>query len=625
LTGPPRLHHRLIWKYTAVVVLLVAAAIVSVGVTELYFSYEDSKLAVTGVEADKASSAAVSIDQFIREILDDLDRVAGSPVDPDHTVRLQEFGGLLQRQQVFSELIYLDGHGRECVHAYSLEINKLETKDCSSDRSSSPAFLRAKAEGRYFGDIAFDDRDGRPHLTLAVAEHAPGAGVIVADVDLGTVTDAIDRARIGAAGYAYAVNALGELIAHPDKNLVLSHTSFAALPQVRAALSGAATARADVVTTGRDPDGNEVLSAFQRIEPAGWWVFVEEPLSVAFAPIESAIWRTALLLVVFLLVAVVTSVLLARNLVRPIESIQVAAAKIGSGALDQRIEASSRDELGALAEEFNRMAARLQASYVGLEEQVQERTRELASALGKLDEQTRELEAASDHKSAFLADMSHELRTPLNAINGFSQVLRKQLFGEINEKQAEYLDDILASARHLLALIDDVLDLAKVEAGQIELEASPFSLREALERGVVIVRERATRDDVRVSLSADPGVDSVTGDERRIRQVVFNLVSNAVKFAPAGSTVDIAASRVDGEVRVSVSDSGPGIALEDQARIFEEFGQAAAGKEQGEGTGLGLALSRRLVELHGGHIWVDSELGKGSTFVFTLPTRPGQE
>ncbi len=620
MAAPPRLHHRLIWKYAAVVVLLVAAAIVSVGVTELYFSYEDSKLAVTGVEADKASSAAVSIDQFIREIVADLEGVAGSPVDPDRVVRLQEFGGLLQRQKVFSELIYLDAHGRECVHAYSFEIDEIESSTCERDRSESPEFLRTKAEGRYFGDIAFDDRDARPHMTMAVVEHVPGAGVIVADVDLRTVRDAIDRARIGEAGYAYAVNSRGELIAHPDKNLVLAHTSFATLPQVQAALTGAATA--DVVPAGRDPYGTEVLSAFQRVDPPGWWVFVEEPKSVAFARIESAIWRTASLLVVFLLVAVVTSVLLARNLVRPIESIQVAAAKIGAGALDQRIEMSSRDELGALADEFNRMAARLEASYAGLEQQVQERTRELAGALAKLDEKSRELEAASDHKSEFLADMSHELRTPLNAISGFSQVLRKQLIGEINAKQAEYLDDILASARHLLSLIDDVLDLAKVEAGQIELEVMPFSLREALERGVVIVRERATREGVRVSFTSDPGVDTVIGDERRITQVVFNLLSNAVKFAPAGGTVDVAAVRVDGEVRVSVSDSGPGIALEDQARIFEEFQQAAAGKEQREGTGLGLALSRRLVELHGGHIWVDSEVGNGSTFVFTLPVQP---
>ena len=622
MTASAPLHHRLIWKYTAVVVLLVAAAIVSVGVTELYFSYEDSKLAVTGVEADKASSAAVSIDQFIQEILDDLNSVAGSPVDPDGSVRLQEFGGLLRRQKVFSELIYLDAHGQDCVHAYSFEIDKLQTKTCTSDRSTSAEFVRTKAENRYFGDVVFDHADARPHMTVAVAEHAPGAGVIVADVDLRTVRDAIIRARIGEAGYAYAVNSQGELIAHPDTNLVLRHTNLAALPQVRTALTGASTARADLVTTGRDPDGKEVLSAFQRIDPPGWWVFVEEPTSVAFAPIESAIWRTALLLVVFLLVAVVTSVLLARNLVRPIESIQVAAAKIGSGALDQRIDISSRDELGALAEEFNRMAARLEASYVGLEQQVQERTRELANALAELDEKSRELEAASHHKSEFLANMSHELRTPLNAISGFSQVLRKQLFGEINEKQAEYLDDILGSARHLLSLIDDVLDLSKVEAGQIDLQVAPFSLSGALERGVAVVRERATKGGVRVSLSSDPRVDTVMGDERRIRQVIFNLLSNAVKFTPAGGTVEIAAAQRDGEVRVSVTDTGPGIALEDQERIFEEFQQAAAGKEQREGTGLGLALSKRLVELHGGRIWVDSDLGNGSTFVFTLPAQP---
>jgi signal transduction histidine kinase len=218
--------------------------------------------------------------------------------------------------------------------------------------------------------------------------------------------------------------------------------------------------------------------------------------------------------------------------------------------------------------------------------------------------------------------MSHELRTPLNAISGFSQVLRKELFGEINEKQAEYLDDVLASAKHLLSLIDDVLDLSKVEAGKIELQVEPFSLPAALERGVVMVREGAASGGVRISLSSDPGMDTVIGDERRVRQVVFNLLSNAVKFTPTGGTVDVAAARFDGEVRVSVSDSGPGIAPEDQARIFEEFQQAAAGKEQREGTGLGLALSKHLVELHGGRIWVESEPGKGSRFVFTLPGSP---
>jgi two-component system, NtrC family, sensor kinase len=619
VTGPTRPHHRLVWKYTAVVVVLVTAAIVSVGVTEVYFSTEDARRAVTELEADNASAAAVAIDELMQGILDDLDSVAGPGVD-----RPLAFQGLLKREKQLTELTYLDAGGRDCVHVYSFEINKINTRTCGTGDPGRPELIGARAGQRYFGEVVVNPRDNRPHLTVAVAEHPPGQGVIVGDVDLRSVLDAVDRARIGSAGYAYAVDARGELIAHPDINLVLHHASFAELPHVRAALAGTSAELAGVITTGRNPNGQEVLSAYQRVEPPGWWVFVEEPTSEAFAPIQAAIWRTAVLLVVFLVVAVVTSVLLARNLARPIESIQTAAARIGSGALDQRIEVSSRDELGDLADEFNRMAARLEASYAGLEHDVEERTRELAGALADLDAKSRELEAASHHKSAFLANMSHELRTPLNAINGFSQALRKELFGEINEKQAEYLDDILGSARHLLSVIDDVLDLSKVEAGQIELEVAPFSLPEVLERGVVIVSDRATREGVRVALSSDPDIGTVSGDKRRITQVIFNLLSNAVKFAPSGSTVDVAAARTDDEVRVSVSDHGPGVAPEDHGRIFEEFQQAAAGRERREGTGLGLALSKRLVELHGGRIWVDSEVGKGSTFVFALPAPRSQ-
>jgi signal transduction histidine kinase len=617
--APP--HGRLIWRYVAVVGLLVAAAIISVGITEFYFSYNDSQRAVTVAEADKASSAAVSIRQFIQQITDDMGLVA-QPIanDPARTAREDSFKNLFLHQQAIRELTYLDASGAECVHTYSNEIDQINSRTCEGDRSATDEFRLARADLRYFGSVTFSSPDGRPHMTVAVAEAPPGKGVIVADVDLGSVVDAISRAQIGTAGYAYAVDASGQVIAHTSNpSLVLANTSFGGLPQVQAALTGAATSPEGVVTNGRDPNGTQVLSAYEKVDPPGWWVFVEEPLREAFGPIQAAIWRTAALLLIFILVAVATSILLARNLVRPIEAIQVAAAKIGSGAFDERIEISSRDELGALAAEFNRMAARLQASYAGLEQQVQERTQELAGALAELDTKSRQLEASSHHKSAFLANMSHELRTPLNAISGFSQVLRKGLFGEINDRQAEYLDDILASSRHLLSLIDDVLDLSKVEAGQIELQVAPFSLPATLERGVVIVRERATRGDVRISLALDPGADMVVGDERRIRQVVFNLLANAVKFTPPGGTIAITTSRAGDEVRVSVRDDGPGIAAEDQTRIFEEFQQAAAGKEQREGTGLGLALSKRLVELHGGRIWVESEPGRGSSFVFTLP------
>jgi signal transduction histidine kinase len=292
--------------------------------------------------------------------------------------------------------------------------------------------------------------------------------------------------------------------------------------------------------------------------------------------------------------ALLLGFVLAWSLVGPIERINRRLARIESGDFSRHVEVANRDELGALAANVNRMNDELRGLY-------------------------KELESASAHKSEFLANMSHELRTPLNAIIGFTQVLQQKLFGEINEKQEEYLEDIHGSANHLLALINDVLDLSKVEAGQVELEKAPFSLREALERGVVMVRERATKGGVSLTLEPDPSVELVTADERRIRQVVFNLLSNAVKFTPAGGSVDVRSAQVNGEVLVSVADTGPGIALEDQERIFVEFQQTDLGQEQREGTGLGLALSRKLVELHGGRIWVESELGKGATFTFTLP------
>jgi signal transduction histidine kinase len=297
-----------------------------------------------------------------------------------------------------------------------------------------------------------------------------------------------------------------------------------------------------------------------------------------------------------LVLALLLGFVLSWSLIGPIQRIDTRLAAIASGDFSGHVDVVNRDELGPLATNVNRMNDELRRLYT-------------------------ELEAASRHKSEFLANMSHELRTPLNAIIGFSQVLRDEMFGEVNEKQAEYLDDIVSSGNHLLALINDVLDLSKVEAGQVELEIAPFSLRDALERGVVMVREWATRDGVSVDLVADPDADVVEGDERRIRQVIFNLISNAVKFTPAGGAIDVDSSRVNGEVRVAVSDTGPGVAPGDRERIFDEFQQAEAGLDQREGTGLGLAVSKRLVELHGGRIWVESELGKGSTFVFTLPVR----
>ena len=234
----------------------------------------------------------------------------------------------------------------------------------------------------------------------------------------------------------------------------------------------------------------------------------------------------------------------------------------------------------------------------------------------------RQLEAASRHKSEFLANMSHELRTPLNAILGFSEVLAERMFGEVNEKQAEYLQDILSSGRHLLSLINDILDLSKVEAGRLELELGRFHLPTALDNALTLIRERATRHGITLTQTVDERLGDIVADERKVKQILLNLLSNAVKFTPEGGRVGVTATAAEDVITIAVSDTGIGIAPEDQAAIFEEFRQV--GREDArkqEGTGLGLTLAKKFVELHGGRIWVQSQVGQGSTFSFTLPVR----
>jgi signal transduction histidine kinase/putative methionine-R-sulfoxide reductase with GAF domain len=241
----------------------------------------------------------------------------------------------------------------------------------------------------------------------------------------------------------------------------------------------------------------------------------------------------------------------------------------------------------------------------------------------EIEEKSHQIEAANRHKSEFLANMSHELRTPLNAIIGFSEVLQEKLFGELNEKQAEYTSDILTSGQHLLSLINEILDLSKVEAGRMELELASFDLPLAIDNARTFVRERAVKHGITLDVDVDDRLGEYVGDERKIKQILLNLLSNAVKFTPEGGRISITANKVDDGVEISVSDTGIGIAPEDQPKIFEEFRQVGSDStHKVEGTGLGLTLAKKFVELHGGKIWVESELGKGSTFTFTLPEKP---
>jgi signal transduction histidine kinase len=278
--------------------------------------------------------------------------------------------------------------------------------------------------------------------------------------------------------------------------------------------------------------------------------------------------------------------------------------EIAAGDFSKQVDVRNRDELGALADHLNRMSAELGQLY-------------------------RQLEAANRNKSEFLANMSHELRTPLNAIIGFSEVLIEKMFGELNDKQLDYLRDIHASGHHLLTLINDILDLSKIEAGRMELDLTRFDLTELLESSLTLVRERASRHGLNLELKVDDAMGEWVADQRKVKQVVINLLSNAVKFTPAGGSVTLRTrllpatdGSTGGTAEIAVIDTGVGIAADQQALVFEEFRQAGGDHlRKSEGTGLGLALAKRFAELHGGTIRVESVLGEGSTFAFILPER----
>ncbi len=288
-------------------------------------------------------------------------------------------------------------------------------------------------------------------------------------------------------------------------------------------------------------------------------------------------------------------------------------AKLEDKVVELEAEITARKKT---EEERSRLYEEVKTLNLELEEKVKERTKEL-------EETVQAAEVANRAKSDFLAGMSHELRTPLNAVIGFSQVLQEQYFGKLNEKQVEYVTDILESGQHLLSLINDILDLAKIEAGKMELELSKVIIKDLLGSSLIMIKEKALAHGISLDIDTTGDLEGleIMADERRLKQVMFNLLSNAAKFTPDGGAIRVESWKEGKELIISVSDTGIGIASEEQEKIFEEFYQATGGiRDKTPGTGLGLPLTRSIVEMHGGRIWVESEgRGKGSRFTFTLP------
>lgn len=480
-------------------------------------------------------------------------------------------------------------------------------------------------------------------------------GVVGIDVTLAGITDYLSHFKIDPPGRLFLTDARGVVLASDDRNL-----HFKNIRQYSPELFRLLTTHGEGAAV-LDVGNRKTYAHYRPIAGRGLKIAVLIPA----ANIEAEIRRPVVLTVVglafgFTLMALTAligfQILVTRPLRRFVEETNYIAE---TSNLDRRIDIHSRDEIGRLANSYNEMIGTLERARESLirseqdlrehrdrlEELVRERTghllelneklsreidigrrreEELQRVLTDLAEAKERAEAADRLKSAFLATMSHELRTPLNSIIGFTGIILRERVGSLNDEQKKQLTMVLNSARHLLALINDVLDISKIEAGQLQVAQETIDLRPIIEKAVQSARPLADQNGLDLECEIPTDIGTVTGDARRIEQVVLNLLGNAIKFTPEGSVRIRCASEPD-RVVVRVEDTGIGIKPEDIETIFEAFRQADTGlKRKYEGTGLGLSISRRLVELMGGRIWATSALGTGSTFSFSLPKGGGR-
>jgi len=441
----------------------------------------------------------------------------------------------------------------------------------------------------------------------------------VAEVNLKYVWDVVSGIKAGKAGYAYAVSRSEELIAHPDISLVLRGRKVSDLDQVRAAFQPVSDDQGRALTVARNLQGKQVISSFALVPRLDWAVFIERPVEEAHEALYASLLRTSGLLLTGLALALFASFFVARRVIRPLRVLGEGVDRIASGDMGFRVDLKTGDEIETLAGEFNRMAGALQEAYSRLEEKVAERTRELVAA----NDQLKELDKL---KSRFLSNVSHELKTPLTAIVGLAANMLDGITGRLNDKQREYLSDIRASSDRLARLIKDLLDLSIIESGRVEFRPAPFALVSLVREVANSLRPVAEQKLINIEVISTEASPTVWADRDRIAQVLTNLIGNAIKFTSPQGRVMVSAQMNGGAwAEVTIGDTGPGVPAEEAERIFDEFYQLTRPGIESRGVGLGLAISKKLVEMHGGKIGVKSEMGKGSIFYFTVPVQPAMD
>jgi signal transduction histidine kinase len=605
---------RLLRHYFVISVLLIAGGLITSGSLEIYFRYHESREHLALLEREAATVAAVKIERFIRDVETAMkaaskgQEIAQGKLKSNYKFELKR---LLFLIPAITEAIAID---RDGVKQAQISRFRGVSHDVSGDLSTSTAFQKARKGISYLGPVYFV-RQSEPHMTIALPiEYSKRniIGVLQAEVNLKYVLEVISNIRPGTAGYAYAVTRSGDLIAHPDISLVLQQRNMAQLNQVKDAFQAISAIPKAKAVVAHNLQGKKVISSYALVHGLDWAVFVERPVEDAYEPLYASILRTSSLLLVGLGVALLATLLVSRRVVRPLETLRHGVERIRKGDLSTRLDLKTGDEIEILADEFNEMATHLREAYTGLERNVAERTQALTIANEKLEQ-------ASQHKSRFLANVNHELRTPASAIIGYANLLLRQTQGQLSPLQTENLQDLLGNAKRQLALIDSLLDFAKIEAGKMDVLREPVMIDELIQSATVTFEPMLNKDSVRLVRDVPSAILPLYTDREMLRHIIVNLLGNAVKFTDHGE-IKISACHENGDFKLAVADTGVGIEKADLIRIFEEFDRGRLASDGSyRGTGLGLAIVKRLVHILGGSIAVESELGKGSTFTVTLP------
>ncbi len=500
----------------------------------------------------------------------------------------------------------------------------------SNDFSNHPAYLTTKAGQTFFSPI---DLRGPDNLTIGFVgvplrtETDEFNGTLIAEIDLNQMLQIVNSISLGKSTTVMIVDERGKKLASSDTNGIGQLVQEDKLNSVYNKRTGQASYK---------EDGQTYLAGYAPVKGRnGWGVIVTESEAEASAGIYRLGLIAIVMAIVLMVVTSIVGVLVSKGITRPVRELAIAANRITTtGNLDEQIPITSQDEVGELTASFNGMILALRKTRMALEHwnrelehKVELRTQEQAQVNNKLEQTNLQLERANLHKSQFLANMSHELRTPLNAIIGFSEVLQDEVFGNLNDKQKRYVNNILTSGRHLLNLVNDVLDLSKVEAGKMELHWEEFSAGSAVYEVQSELSTLAEQKDLQLSVQVSEALERIMADRARFRQILFNLLSNAIKFTPPGGQINISGTVQKGAkpessmvARFAVKDTGIGISADNLSYIFESFRQVDNSYSRlYQGTGLGLALTKKLVEMHGGSILVESEPGVGSNFIFTIP------